>query len=162
LMMTTHKPLLTVLAADLMTCPVEVVPREMSLRAAAHMLSQAQISGAPVVDAEGRCVGVLSTTDFMHWAEKGGRTDKPPFTEAPCVCADWQVVDLGFIPQDEVRWHMTRDPVTVTPSTPIRDLARMMLDAHIHRVIVVDETRRPVGIVTSTDILAAVAHQDGD
>ena len=34
----------------------------------------------------------------------------------------------------------------------------MMLDAHIHHLIVVDERRRPVGIVTSTDILAAVAY----
>jgi predicted transcriptional regulator len=40
------------------------------------------------------------------------------------------------------------------------DLARMMLDAHIHRVIVVDEQNRPVGVVSSTDILAAVVAED--
>jgi CBS-domain-containing membrane protein len=33
-----------------------------------------------------------------------------------------------------------------------------MLDAPIHRVLVVDERGRPVGIVSSTDVLAAVAH----
>jgi CBS domain-containing protein len=54
--------------------------------------------------------------------------------------------------------YMTQDPVTVSPGTHISDLARMMTDAHIHRVIVVDGQNRPVGIVSSTDILAAVAY----
>jgi CBS-domain-containing membrane protein len=38
-------------------------------------------------------------------------------------------------------------------------LARRMLDASIHRVIVVDEDNHPIGIVSSTDIMAAVAHR---
>jgi CBS-domain-containing membrane protein len=33
----------------------------------------------------------------------------------------------------------------------------MMIDAHIHRVIVLDEERKPVGIVSSTDLMAALA-----
>jgi CBS domain-containing protein len=55
---------------------------------------------------------------------------------------------------------MTPDPVTVPPTASIGDVARMMLDAHIHRVIVVDRCRRPIGVVSSTDILAAVAQAD--
>jgi CBS-domain-containing membrane protein len=35
-----------------------------------------------------------------------------------------------------------------------------MLDAHIHRIIIVDEGGQPVGIVSSTDVLAAVARLD--
>jgi len=42
---------------------------------------------------------------------------------------------------------------------PIGDLANMMIDAHIHRVIVVDSNERPIGIVSTTDILAAVARE---
>ena len=38
----------------------------------------------------------------------------------------------------------------------------MMIDAHIHRVIVVDEDRIPVGVVSSTDILAALAYAEGE
>jgi CBS domain-containing protein len=52
---------------------------------------------------------------------------------------------------------MTPDPVTVAPATPLGELARLMVNAHIHRLIVAGEDRRPVGIVSSTDILAAVA-----
>jgi CBS-domain-containing membrane protein len=35
-----------------------------------------------------------------------------------------------------------------------------MCDAHIHRVVIVDERRRPVGVVSSMDVLAAVARMD--
>jgi CBS-domain-containing membrane protein len=52
---------------------------------------------------------------------------------------------------------MTTDLVTALPGTPIGDLAQRMIDAHIHRIIVTDAEGRPVGIVSSTDILAAVA-----
>jgi CBS domain-containing protein len=76
-----------------------------------------------------------------------------------CVLADWQVVDVEKTPADDVRHFMTADPVMVGPDTPLRILARLMIDAHVHRVIVVDEARRPVGIVSSTDILAAVAYR---
>jgi CBS-domain-containing membrane protein len=38
----------------------------------------------------------------------------------------------------------------------------MMIDAHIHRVIVVDKKRRLIGILSSTDLLAAMAYSDGE
>jgi CBS domain-containing protein len=52
---------------------------------------------------------------------------------------------------------MTAQPVAVAPTTRIGELAQKMVDAHIHRVLVVVDQHRPQGIVTSTDILAAVA-----
>ena len=55
---------------------------------------------------------------------------------------------------------MTRDPVTVSPGATIGDLARKMIDVHIHRVIVVDNNGKPIGIVSSTDLLAALALAD--
>jgi CBS domain-containing protein len=53
---------------------------------------------------------------------------------------------------------MTADPVLAAPGTRIGDLARMMIDAHIHRIIVADPvTQRPLGIVSTMDVLAALA-----
>jgi CBS domain-containing protein len=51
---------------------------------------------------------------------------------------------------------MSDDPVTVSEDTAIEDLARAMLDARVHRVIVVDG-RRPVGLVASLDLLTVLA-----
>jgi len=158
--MTTSKPFLASTAADLMTRDVVMIPQHMSLRAAAHRLAQASISGAPVVDSKGRCVGVLSATDYVHWAENAQPAFREKHVMGGPVCSEWQIVDLEMLPTNEVTEYMTPDPVTVTPATPITELARRMLDAHIHRLIVVDREGMPVGVVSSTDILAAVASCD--
>jgi CBS domain-containing protein len=143
-------------AADLMTAPVMTIPQETPLREAAHLLSRSHISGAPVVDTEGRCLGVLSSSDFVSWAEKGGEAGEGE--KAIRFIAPWgEWVRIDESPDTEIRHYMTAQPVTVAPATPLGELAQKMVDAHIHRVLVVDDQVRPCGIVTSTDVLAAVA-----
>ena len=129
--------LLGLTAADLMTRDVVAIPVGTSMRSAARQLAQARVSGAPVINGEGRCIGVLSTSDFFRGAVQE---------------------NLEIDASDKVGEHATADPVTAGPATPIRQLARMMLDADIHRVIVVDKEDRPIGIVSSTDVLAAMAY----
>jgi CBS-domain-containing membrane protein len=157
-MMTAQKPLSTLTAADLMSRDVVTIPRAMSLHGAAHLLSQAQVSGAPVVDDLGRCIGVVSTTDFMQWMATADRAERCACSDAHSFHSAWEMVDVEELPADEVGGHMTADPVVVSPGTSIAELARSMIDAHIHRIIVVDGKRRPIGVVSSTDILAAVAN----
>jgi CBS domain-containing protein len=159
-MANTTKSLLSLCAADIMSNHVVMVPREMSLQGAARMLTRAGVTGAPVVDANGRCIGVLSTTDFMHWVE----ADRKPGNHkrhGEAMCSAWQIPEGAIEPSCRVEDYMTRDPVLVAPGIRIGDLARMMMDAHIHRVIVVDNvSHRPIGIVSSIDILAAVARAE--
>jgi CBS domain-containing protein len=156
-MIAVTKPLLSLTAADLMSAAVVTIPADMSLQGAARALSKSHISGAPVVDADGRCVGVLSSTDFLSWAGDG----PGPARHGPaCMCSDWDLPDPAQVPADVVRNYMTADPVFVSPAARVGELSQMMLDAHIHRVIVVDAVGRPVGVVTSTDVLAAVAYAE--
>jgi CBS domain-containing membrane protein len=155
---TTH-PFLALTAADLMSRDVVMIPRAMSLRTAAHLLSESKVSGAPVVDETGECVGVVSTTDFMHWVGHGERgASRPSRFDPGGFHTAWQIADLEALPAEEVANYMTADPVTVPPTTSIAELARQMIDAHIHRIIVVDAMNRPIGVVSSTDVLAAVAN----
>src|SRR5687767_6512105 len=156
-MVTATKPLLARIAADLMTEALVVLPREMSLQAAAHLLASHQISGAPVVDDEGVCVGVLSAVDFVHLVEQG-RPGALRGCSAGCdYSAAWQMDEPQAFGEYTVADFMTANPVTVSPAVRITELARKMVDAHIHRVIVVDELHHPIGIVSSTDLLAALA-----
>jgi CBS domain-containing protein len=206
-MSVTPQALLALIADDLMSRDVVQFPETMPLRDAAHLLMKNHIGGAPVVNAEGKCVGVLSAMDLLRRAGNPAepaavrrpltcsfqvQTQRPDgtaltqctlppgvcpiqrFATGPrgevvtecsqphCVLLDWQVVELEKLPADQVRRFMTPDPVTVTPATSIRQIARMMIDAHIHRVIVVNEQQWPVGIVSSTDVLAALAYTDDD
>ncbi len=144
------RPLLALTAADLMTAPVMTIHQDTALREAARLLCKADISGAPVVDPQGRCVGVLSSHDFVTWAGKEGSVTN--------FIAPWgEMIDVDDAPDDELRHYMTARPVTVGPRATIGELAQKMVDAHIHRVLVVIDGGRPRGIVTSTDVLAAVA-----
>jgi len=154
--------ILELTAADLMSRDVVSIPQDMSLRAAAHLLSQAHITGAPVVNAEGQCVGVLSATDFLHWVEEPDQAYLSARAVTAETCCEWQYIDLEAVPADDVRTHMTSDPVTVAPETSIYAMAELMVEAHIHRVIVTDKGNRPIGMVSSTDILAAVARARRD
>lgn len=136
------------------------IPGKMSLRAAAHLLAETHVSGAPVVDENGRCIGVLSATDLVHWVDRGELAAKRGPSSARGFCCEWEVIELGALPPDAVSCHMTANLVCARPDTRIGELARMMLDAHIHRIIIVDERCKPVGIVSSTDILAALAREE--
>jgi len=206
-MLTMTKPLQALTAGDLMNRDVVLLPEKMALRDAAQLLLQNQIGGAPVVDAQGRCIGVFSASDLLRvsarktesarsapvlpltcsFQEKVTTQDGtaatgcllPPgvcpiqvkqkgphgedlivCSQPNCVLVDWQMVELEKLPADDVHRYMTPDPVTTQCDIGIRVLARMMIDAHIHRIIVVDEEQRPVGVVASTDILAAMANSE--
>ncbi len=155
-----RKPFFALTAEDLMSRDVIAIQEEMPLAAAARVLSRAQISGAPVVDTTGVCVGVVSATDFLRLANRDMRVAPVTCATPHCVCSDWQLLEIHELPVDEVRRHMTPDPVTVRPGTSVGEVARLMLDAHIHRVIVVDAKGRPIGIVSSTDLIAAIAQSE--
>ena len=144
------QPLLALTAADLMISPVVTIPEGTSLRDAARMLSRSNITGAPVVDSAGRCIGVLSSSDFVTQAGAEG--------EEVSFIAPWgEMISVEDSPDCEIRHYMTVQPVTVLPTAPIGELAQKMVDAHIHRVLVAGEHNRPCGIVTSIDVVAAIA-----
>ena len=158
IMRTPSKSLLSLTAADVMSNNIVMIPREMSLQAAARMLARAEVTGAPVVDANGRCIGVLSATDFMHCLERDPVKRHAAQDSAHGICQPWQIPDADVRPCLVVDDYMTADPVLAAPGARIGELARMMIDAHIHRIIVADPvTQRPLGIVSTMDILAALA-----
>jgi predicted transcriptional regulator len=130
-----QKPFSALTAQELMCQLVVTIPEQSSLAEAAETLMQEHVTGAPVVNLQGRCVGMITSSDFLAlWASGSAR------------------------PEDPVNKHMSKDPVMAGVGTASRNLARMMIDAHIHRIVIVDQDKTPVGIVSSTDILAAVAY----
>ncbi len=188
--MTSTIPFFALTAGDLMTRPVVTLTERTPLREAARLLALSRVHGAPVVDGEGRCVGVLTVSDLARWAmSHTAPARSSPWPGGPdalvseflgvCVfqrtqwrldgrvdilCtrpaimpANWQESEVRKPAEEVVRLYMTGGPVTATEDVPIGTLARQMTDARVHRVIVVDHERRPVGIVSSTDLLAALA-----
>jgi CBS-domain-containing membrane protein len=156
--MTSTKTLFDLTAEDVMSQDVLTIPAGMSVRAAAHRLAQAGVSGAPVVDDWGRCLGVLSKTDLVRYIERGPR---PAMPNPSSPISDWQMMDLDALPGDNVTSFMTPAKVTTQRNTRIGELARIMYDSHIHRVLITDCAGKVVGIVSPMDILAALAAHAG-
>jgi CBS domain-containing protein len=67
---------------------------------------------------------------------------------------DWQQAS-GSVAAGAVRRYMTA-AVTVGKEAPLSVLTRVVIDAHVDRLIVVDEQRRPIGSVSCLDVLAAL------
>jgi CIC family chloride channel protein len=126
--------------AELMQGNVRTVGSESSIAEAIVSLADAHISGMPVVDGTGKVVGVLSTTDVL--------------------AAEAEAEDPGarrmLFENTPVREIMTPRPFTIGPREDIREAARQMLYADVHRLFVA-EGDQIVGIITTTDIVRAVA-----
>lgn len=114
--------------------PVTIGP-DATAAEAERLVKQYRISGLPVV-ADGAVIGVISQTDLLT------------ARSSDLIGANWERV--------RVRHLMTRPAITVHLATSVERAARLMLDEHIHRVVVVDEEGAPVGVLTTTDLLQAI------
>ena len=90
-------------------------------------------------------------------AVPGGRTETT-CRDPEGVPNDWQMLDVAALPAEDVRHFMTADPVTVNEGADIRTIARLMTDALVHRVVVIDAQNHPVGVVSGTDLIAALVY----
>lgn len=166
-MKTVHDWLGSETARDIMTRDVAVLHPDDHVADAVDLFLRDQISGAPVVDEEGVCLGVLSATDILCFEERraGVRAhtaerQRRPFDGWQCGEQWWH--DFGRARdklqpymEEKVTRYMTRDIVSVVEEAPIGVVVRCMIDAHVHRVLVLDAARRLQGIITTMDVLAA-------
>ena len=136
-------------AADLMTKPVQLVSQEMDLVKAAALLAEKQISGAPVVDNEGKIVGVVSEKDFL---KEMGFGATPSFMQIATHCLNNKGCMIGNLRNRTVGDIMTRPAITGVPEMTIGDISALFVDRRINRLPIVNADGRPVGIVTRTDL----------
>jgi CBS domain-containing protein len=145
--------------ADWMNSDLLTVTPETPISEAVKLLVDRKISGLPVVDREGKLVGIISESDLM-WREKG--PDQPPYMiflggviyfQNPLTYER----DLHKALGQTVGEVMTPHAVSIAADTPLPEAARIMHDKKIHRLPVVDEEDRPIGIITESDIVRAIA-----
>jgi CIC family chloride channel protein len=127
--------------AELMQRNVRTIGSEASVAEVVLSLADAHVSGLPVVDKGGRMVGVVSATDVLT-------------AEAE---AESRSVGRQLLEDTSVREIMTPRPYTVAPDEDVREAARQMLYADVHRLFVA-EGDRLVGVISTTDIVRGVAN----
>ncbi len=145
-----------IVASDLMNPEVLSVAADLTVEALARFLVENDISGAPVLGQDGDLVGVVSLVDVsVATTDTQGRAARAGFlshgqggpTEA-------------LSPRDprlRVRDIMTPEVSVVSDDATVSEIASVMLDEHLHRVLVTRDGR-VVGIISTSDLLGLLVH----
>jgi CBS domain-containing protein len=141
-------------AEDVMTVEPVCVGPATTIRELARVFEEHEISGCPVVDQQGRVVGVVSKTDLIRRCAEG-TNDVPPAYLFEVLSDQGEDDDSEVIPEPLVcvEDFMTDDPLMVRPDISAATVAKEMFERRIHRVIVADQERFPLGMITSLDLL---------
>jgi CBS domain-containing protein len=118
------------LASEIMTHKVFTIHPEAGIQELARLLSRENISGAPVVNAEGAIIGIVTEADIL------GKVDREGL----------HVADI-----------MSRQIIAVQEDTPVSEIACLLAERRIKRVPVVCGGK-VVGIVSRADIVDAISH----
>ena len=130
-----------VVAADVMTTPPVCVVPETPLPEVALLMLRRRLKRLPVVDRAGALLGVVSRYDLLRSAAGGsGAPDAAPR----------QVGLAGDAPLSSV---MRRDVPTVHPGTPLPETMQAVIATRLDLAVVVDESRRVIGLVSDTALL---------
>jgi CBS domain-containing protein len=142
---------------DAMTRAVISVRPETPLKDVARVLAEHRISGVPVIDADGKVLGIVSEGDFLM-KESGAERSRPRLLS--WIFAGGQAqAKLHKLEATTAEAAMSRPPVTVEPEVSLRDAAAMMLKRGVNRLPVVAEGAL-IGIVTRADLVRAYLRPD--
>jgi len=125
--------------------PTAVKPEE-GLKDAAWKMEHGHFRHLPVVDNDGKLIGMLSDRDI--------RLVRPSLM---FVGKEDATVQLWLL---AVQQAAVFDPISVKPETTLKEAAELMMRWHVGGLPVVDEREKVVGIVTYTDILREFVGRD--
>ena len=128
------------IVADLMQRDLKTANPEAMIGEAIVTLADGHVSALPVVDAQHRLIGVLSTTDIL---------------EAEAACEGPEERERLFA-ESMVKEIMTPRPVSIGSDANVREAAQQMLYLEVHRLFVEDKGKL-VGVISQSDVVRAVA-----
>lgn len=133
-------------AREVMTKPAVVIGRDDLVTDAVNLMLKKKVKRLPVIDADGKLVGILSRLDVFHAILR--------------ECPDWQAFQRQEVSVEHLKFVadiMRRDSFTVLPDTPVEEVIRLIDTNDIQRVCVVDKDGRLLGLISDRDLLAVFA-----
>lgn len=157
---------MTILAKDVMTAPVISVKTDTPLKRAAEILDENFFSGMPVVDDDGKLVGIISETDILRYTQQIiGQPLRDPhrvFTKSKEVLhidithRGVEVIEL--VAATNVETLMTTDVIYVLEDTPFLKAVQLMHEHNINRIPIVDNNGELKGIITRADVIRTLVN----
>ena len=142
-------------ARDVMVSPVITVKPSSSVKEVATTMLEQRISAVPVVDDQGKLVGIISEGDLMHRSEAGTERRRSwwllGWTGDETLAAEYVKAHARTVAD-----VMMRNVITATPETPLHEIAALLERNSIKRVPIVKDGQL-VGIVSRANLIQAVA-----
>lgn len=138
-------------AGDIMSRQVICLEAGMDLQQAAVLLAEKTLSGAPVVDASGVLIGVVSEKDFLVRMGVGA---KPTFMGIISGCLTGRGCLVCALRNHRIDEIMNSPPICAGPDISVAGIADLFAKHRINRLPIVDAHNRPIGIVTRTDLVS--------
>jgi CBS domain-containing protein len=143
------------LVRDVMTTEVMTVEPWTPFREIVTRLARHRVSAAPVLDAEGNVLGVVTEADLLF------KQEHPDLElNVPLAWSRRRRLEREKAAAVVAGKLMTTPAVTVAPTATITEAARRMHTAGVKRLPVVDEAGRLVGIVSRADLLKVFIRSD--
>ena len=143
------------LVDDVMTHSVVAVGRAAPFKDIVRLMEQWQVSALPVLEGEGRVVGVVSEADLLS-KEEFRDTDPDRYTQRQRLS---DLAKAGAMTAEEL---MSAPAVTVRPGSTLAQAARIMARLGIKRLPVVDGEGMLEGVVSRADLLKVFLRPDND
>lgn len=141
--------------ASVMTTQVVTASPDTLFRDLVETLTEKRVSAVPIVDADGRPIGVVSEADVLAKQEFHGGSDDIPHDRAGR--------DRWYRALAHTAGELMTTPVrAVHAHEPLSAAARLLAVAKVRRLFVTDEDGRLVGVVSRRDLLRVYRHGDDD
>lgn len=149
------------LVKEIMTKEPITVAVDMEIFKAAKLLLDNRINGLPVVDGNGKLVGILCQSDIIAQQKKLPVPSLFSFLDGYINLSSMKGLEkeVRKIAATAVSDAMTPNPVTVGPESSIETVAALMVDHNFHTLPVVEKGRL-VGVVGKEDILRTLLPED--
>lgn len=141
-------------ARDIMTTEVISVYPDTKIADAARLLLEKHLNGLPVIDPDGKLVGIICQSDLIFQQKKIPVPTVFTFLDGlfPLTSYKDMEKEVKKIAAATVSEAMAPSPFTVGPDTSLEDIATIMVRNNIHTLPVV-EGDRVVGIIGKEDVL---------
>jgi len=137
-----------------MSAEVVSVRTEDVIHDALNLMLENRVSALPVVDQDGKCVGILSTSDLMNLTHDL-EEDVEQLGEADLVAQRWILEKFSEDGRAErqVTEYMSESVTVATADALLSSAAQEMLKAQVHRLPLVDEAGLLIGILSTMDVV---------
>jgi CBS domain-containing protein len=141
-------------AKDIMTKNLVTISPDTEITHAAKLLLDSHVNGVPVVEKDGKLVGVLCQSDLIAQQKKIPIPSLFTFLDGFIPLTSLKKIEKNIqkIAAITVRDAMTKNPIRVHPDTDIEEIAALMVDKSFH-TIPVEDNGKLVGIIGKEDIL---------